>query len=201
MLSELRCFTQPPSLKRAAKRRRQPDRAEHDAGQGDKLERVAASAAHGGAGKVHRGLLAVGVGGAISGVAADASGAEQRHAYLEQFVVTDERTDKDEDEAGRNERRDGGPHLRADVHWVHLLRNNLPRPLDMLRGICDYVPMTTTEQTVTITVPANAARLAAEELFTSIREAKDQDQAALAELLDSVAMELWRAGWEAAGVR
>lgn len=54
----------------------------------------------------------------------------------------------------------------------------------------------TTETTVTVQLQANAARLAAEELFQASREAADHDEIVLSNLLEHAATQLHRAGWE-----
>jgi hypothetical protein len=62
------------------------------------------------------------------------------------------------------------------------------------------VPMTTAqqaEQTITITVPAAAARVIADELFQLSRDAKDLDELMVANYAERIATDLWRAGWEA----
>ena len=54
------------------------------------------------------------------------------------------------------------------------------------------------QPTVTITVPASAARLAAEELFQSARQARDNGELGMAALLETAAGALHSAGWDAA---
>lgn len=59
--------------------------------------------------------------------------------------------------------------------------------------------MTTASKTapVTITIPANSARLAAEELYQSARQARDNGEDALADILEQAASALHEAGWNA----
>lgn len=54
----------------------------------------------------------------------------------------------------------------------------------------------TTEQTVTLTIPATSARLAADELYSAVRQAMDNGEPHIAEALKHAADALHAAGWE-----